>query len=225
MMNAVLVRFSAADPCDEYQSAQRRHADDGSKADGSRDAERSTRDQQRQYATGNAERKHGHDGQSVANGVKGYVEETENNPDGNGNDDGKAPLFPAQAVIFASPLIVITLGRADRRRKFPLDLGYGSGKVPPAHAELDGNVAAPVFAVDHERSLAKANVGNLGERHLATIGRGQQNVPHLINIFAVLRLVAHNEIKTAVAFKDLRSGGSADCCLNGSVDVGSHQAI
>src|SRR6266852_2099519 len=86
------------------------------------------------------------------------------------------PLFPPQALVLAGPLVVITGRQVDRCSKALLGFVDRGGEVAATHAELDGDIALAVLAVDHEGTLLQVHVRHLAQRHASPLRRGQQDI-------------------------------------------------
>ena len=109
--------------------------------------------------------------------------------------------------------------------EFVLQLGDGGGEVAAAHAELDGDVAASVFAIDHEAAFADGDVGDLAEGDAAAVGGGDEDGADGVGTAAVGLGIADGEVEAAVALDDLGDGGSADGGLDGGVDVAGEDTV
>ncbi len=100
-----------------------------------------------------------------------------------------------------------------------LQILNGGGEVASAHAELDGDVAASAFVIDHEGSVAEGDVGDGAEGNLIAVGSGDEDSADGLGRVAELRRVANGEVEAAVAVDDLRDGRAADGGLHDVVDV------
>ncbi len=59
--------------------------------------------------------------------------------------------------------------------QLPLQILNGRGQIAAAYAELDGNVAASVFAIDHEGAVAGFDIGYLANGYAAPVRCRQQD--------------------------------------------------
>ena len=111
----------------------------------------------------------------VLPGTELDVEQDEDGNQAHRDDEGEPALFLAQAIEFAGPGVVVARRQLYLVGQLLLQILNGGGKIAAAHAELDGNVAAAVLAIDHERAIARFHVGNLADGHPATVRRRQQD--------------------------------------------------
>ncbi len=133
-------------------------------------------------------------------------------------------LLLAEGVELAGPGVVVAGGEGDLLLEFGLQLGDGGGEVAAAHGELDGDVAASAFAIDHEAAFADGDVGDLAEGDAASVGGGDEDGADGFGCAAVGLGVADGEVEAAVSLDDLGDGCSADGCLDGGVDVAGEDA-
>src|ERR1700756_2291949 len=94
----------------------------------------------------------------------------------------------------------------------------GRGQIAATHAELDGNVTAAVFTVDHEGPIAGLYIRDLADGHPAPVRRGQQDTLNGFWTVAISLGKADSQIEPAIAFNDLGDG----CPAHGSLDGGIH---
>src|ERR1700728_4203438 len=98
---------------------------------------------------------------------------------------------------------MITLGKMNLLVQARLNILDRSGEIAAAHAEFYGNVALPVFTVDHESAFVKRNVRDLSERHAAALWSRKQNIANRFRRAAEVRLITDHEIEAAIPLQNL----------------------
>ena len=128
-------------------------------------------------------------------------------------------LFFAKAVELAGPGVVVSGGKLHLLGQLPLQVLDGAGEVASSHAELDGDIAAAAFVIDHERAVSQVDIGDGAERHLSAIGSRDQNLADRLRRIAKFRRITHGKVEAPVAIDDLRDRCAADRGLNDVVYI------
>src|SRR6266851_795277 len=217
--------LGAAYPGHEDDSAQRGYADQRGESDGSRDAERRVRDEERRRSADSGEGQRRDDDEGVLPSVELNVEQDDDDGERDGDDDGEALLLLAQRIELARPVVVVAGGQLNGLLQPALQLRDRGGEVAAANAELDGDVAASVFAIDHEAAFANGHIGDLPERNAPTIGGRNEDGSNRVGAAAIGLGIAHREVEAPVALDDLRDGSASDGCLHRGVDVTRKDAV
>ena len=102
------------------------------------------------------------------------------------------------------------------RSDLGLRLGDGRPQVAPAHRKLHRDVASQPFTENDRRTVLLDHVSQLSERHLGTIGRGDQNCADGTQVAPVGLGPAYGEVEVLFALIDLGDGQPADGCLDDS---------
>src|SRR5262249_36811809 len=112
-------------------------------------------------------------------------------------------LFLAQTVKFAGPLKRIAI-RQLYFSNLLLQFLHGCSQIAATDAEFNRHVAPVIFPIEHECAFLKANISHLAERHACAIAAGDEEGTNCSWRLAQFRFETGGEIKTPVAFDDLR---------------------
>src|ERR1700739_17861 len=106
-----------------------------------------------------------------------------------------------------------------------LQILNGRCQIAAAHTELDGNITAAIFAIDHKGAVAGFYIRYLAYRHPASVSRRQQDALHGIGTVAISLWKADGQIEPAVAFDDLGDGCATHRCLNGGIHISGGETV
>src|SRR5262249_15246395 len=116
-------------------------------------------------------------------------------------------------------LVMISGRQLDLLGELSFRFGDGALQVTATNAELDRDVSRVVLAIYERRAGLLDDVGHLLQRNASAIGRTYRNIGNGIDVFAVLREVADNNIESAFSVEYLCYGLTAYRGLNDTVHV------
>src|SRR5215469_5578644 len=127
-------------------------------------------------------------------------------------------LLLAQTVKFAGPLKRIAI-RQFYLSNLLLQLLHGCSQVAATDAEFDRHIAPVIFPIDHECAFLKTNISHLAKRYASAITAGDEQGPNCFWRLAKFRFEASSQIKTPVAFYNLRDGTASYGALDNGINV------
>ena len=98
-------------------------------------------------------------------------------------------------------------------------------EVAPADRELHGRVALSVFAVDDVGPVLDPDVGDLAQGNGLAVRRGHGDLPDRLEVGAVGRQPADDEVEALLALVDLRERLPADGRLDDGPDIADVEAV
>src|SRR6202042_1856551 len=106
----------------------------------------------------------------VLDAAEGETQEHEDGDQRHGNDDHELLLRELHLVELPRPADGVAAIKIHVAIDELLRRGDSAAQIAPAHAEFDGDVALPGFAIDEKRSVHDLDVGDQAYRDAAAIG-------------------------------------------------------
>jgi len=125
----------------------------------------------------------------------------------------------ARYSLYSPPIEPVADGQPDLRR-FRARLAHRARQVAPFDAELHTDIARVRFPVDERRSLLLPDIGELAQRQVLAIRRGDQQVLDRILVLAEGLLHAHDQVELLLALNHLRGGLARHGRVDQRVNVG-----
>jgi hypothetical protein len=104
-------------------------------------------------------------------------------------------------------------------------LTHGAAEVAASHAVLDRDVARVALAVDGGRAIVERYLAELCKGDAFSGRREQADVGDIFHAPPKLRLIAHRQIESLLADKNLADGFSADGRFHGVLNIADIDAV